>query len=143
MDVGNKFLLSTQKYSVPQIVIFSYLSSALIFFFYLLWLWYQGKIKQNTMYKFEELFKLKNFPDFFVFLVLGILTFLSLVIFRTAQAAAPNFVYVKTIASINILFSMALTSYLFGDHLNIGTAVGGTFMVIGLMLVIYYSSKKG
>jgi drug/metabolite transporter (DMT)-like permease len=77
-----------------------------------------------------------------IFLISGILSFISYLLIREAQIISPNIGYVNAIIYSSAIFTIVLTGYLFRDNLEWKGILGALFIIIGIALMTSINTSK-
>ena len=94
-----------------------------------------------VVYNFNTIHKICNnynyFLIFFTSFVIFITTFLVIYILKIT----PNMSYTHTIINLNIIFTIIASYYIFNQSINYKTVIGMIISLIGILIMIYYSSN--
>ncbi len=94
-----------------------------------------------VVYNFNIIHKICNnynyFLIFFTSFVIFITTFLVIYILKIT----PNMSYTHTIINLNIIFTIIASYYIFNQSINYKTVIGMIISLIGILIMIYYSSN--
>ncbi len=121
MDILYRYIMK-KGYKPFDIVFYPFIIGILVALIWML-------IGKHTITKF------KCNIDCIVFIILGILFFMSFILLRNAQSTSPNIGYVNSIVYSSAVFTIILTSIVYGDHISIKAILGGVLILSGLFLI--------
>lgn len=125
-DVMHRYLMKT-GYKAIELVLYGFLPTLIAAFFY--------------VYYYEVKLVPINYISGYVFLITGILSFISFMLLRVAQLESPNMGYVLAIAYSSVLLTMIFTKILYNDKLSMYSFVGLIFILFGIYLIAINGSK--
>lgn len=125
-DVMHRYLMIS-GYKAIELVLYGFVPTLIASLLYI----YYKEVKLIPM----------NYKSGIVFLITGILSFVSFMLLRNAQLESPNMGYVLAIAYSSVLLTMVLTKILYKDSLSMYSFSGSVFIIIGIYLISVNGSK--
>jgi drug/metabolite transporter (DMT)-like permease len=133
-DIINRRLFKL-GYSVHQVIFLTYMVSLVLFTMYVSWLLTccNDVRDQGGFWKYVWPKSWYHLGWVLAFAVAG---FIGLLLIRHAQQMAPNVGYVRMISASSMVLVTIASAWLFNDHLNMYTLLGGALVVSGMFVIV-------